>query len=229
MAPTAAQASMMAGGSWFSLIPADRRALLLGEATVVARPDAARVYATGDAPNGLWGVIEGKVRLLDYPLAGAEVVVRSLAPGEWFGELSTIDGGPRPQDAAASGPTLLAHVSTAAFARLVRETPAFYHDLALLACAHQRAALAFIGQRVVQSIPARVASAILDIARQAEGDEAVIRQGEMAVIVGVSRQTLNRALKAFEKEGVIRTGYRRIAVLDEARLRAARRVRPDVL
>ena len=245
MALTAPQLAAIAGGGWFARIPIDRQRLLLSEATAVARPDGARIYATGDEPNGLWGVIEGRVRLLDYPQAGAEVLVRSLGPGEWFGELSTIDGGPRPQDAAASGPTVLAHVSTAALARLFQATPELYRDLALLACAHQRAALAFIGQRVVQSIRGRVAGALLDVAGQGAGQEAgqgagrgpregqgraaLIRQSEIAVIVGVSRQTLNRTLKAFEVEGVIRTGYRRVEVLDERRLRAACSPRPEVL
>jgi CRP-like cAMP-binding protein len=216
---TTAQLAVMMRDSWFGAVAAPRREALLAAAVLVARPDGARVYATGDPPNGLWGVVEGRVRLLDYPRAGTEVLVRSLGPGAWFGELSTLDGGPRPQDAVVSGPTVLLHVSAAAFARLAAGTPELHHDLALLACAHQRAALAFIGQRVAQPIPARVAGALLGASTDVGAEPLAIRQAELAVIVGVSRQTLNRTLKAFEREGAIRTRYARIEIVDADRLR----------
>ncbi|MFC7380033.1 Crp/Fnr family transcriptional regulator [Brevundimonas sp. GCM10030266] len=219
MTPSPPWIALMLKDPWFGAIPEPRRAALLGAATVATRPDGARVYATGDPPNGLWGVIEGRVRLLDYPVAGAEILVQSLGPGAWFGELSTLDAGPRPQDAVASGRTTLLHIPDAAYRRLAETLPALHHDLALLACAHQRAALAFIGQRVVQALPARVAAALLGAAQDVGREPLAIRQAELALIVGVSRQTLNRTLRAFEQAGVIRTGYARIEVLDPDRLR----------
>lgn len=204
---------------WFARISGPRRNVLLDAATLVSRPDGARVYATGDPGNGLWGVIEGRVRLMDYPVAGAEVLVRSLGPGAWFGELSTLDGGPRPQDAVASGKTVLLHVPQRVYDRLARTTPELHHDVALLACAHQRAALAFIGRRVVQPAPARVASALLDAVQDVGTAPVALRQAELALIVGVSRQTLNRTLKTFERGGAIRTRYARIEILDGDALR----------
>lgn len=214
-----ARTFLMLQDPWFGAIPEARRTALLDAAVLVTRPDGARIYATGDPPNGLWGVVEGRVRLLDYPVAGAEVLVQSLGPGAWFGELSTLDGGPRPQDAVASGRTTLMHVSDAAYQRLAERLPALHHDLALLACAHQRAALAFIGQRVVQALPARVAAALLGAAQDVGLAPLAIRQAELALIVGVSRQTLNRTLKTFERGGVIRIHYARIEILDAEGLR----------
>lgn len=229
MVLTPEQKSVMNGDSWFNRLDADRRDALLSASRRVIKSDGVRVYATGDPPNGLWGVVEGRVRLLDYPRAGAEVLVRNLGRGEWFGELSTIDGGPRPQDAVASGPTTLAHISPTVFARLVLATPELHHDLALLACAHQRAALAFIGQRVAQPIRARVAAALLSSPVEPAGQTLSVRQAELAVIVGVSRQTLNKVLKGFEREGAIRTGYGRIDILNAGPLRAAGSSVVDVL
>jgi len=216
---TPARTALMLQNSWFGAIPSPRRAALLGAATVVTKTNGARVYATGDPPNGLWGVVEGRVRLLDYPVAGAEVLVQSLGRGAWFGELSTLDGGPRPQDAVAFGRTALLHVPHAAYQRLAEDLPALHHDLAVLACAHQRAALAFIGQRVVQALPARVAAALLGVAQDVGRAPLAIRQAELALMVGVSRQTLNRQLKAFEGGGLIRTRYARIEILDADALR----------
>lgn len=219
MSLTSEQTDLLLKDRWFGAIPAARRGALLAAGGLVVKRDGARVYATGDPPNGLWCVVEGRVRLLDYPVAGAEVLVQSLGPGAWFGELSTLDRGPRPQDAVAFRRTTLFHVADAAYRRLAEAVPALTHDVALLACAHQRAALAFIGQRVVQFLPARVAAALLGASQDVGPEPLAIRQSELALIVGVSRQTLNRTLKAFERKGAIRTRYARIEIIDADRLK----------
>lgn len=218
MGLTSAHMSLLLKDRWFGAIAKARRDALLGSGAVVVRRGGVRIYATGDPPNGLWCVVEGRVRLLDYPVAGAEVLMQSLGPGAWFGELSTLDRGPRPQDAVALGRTVLVHVPDAAYLRLAESLPTLHHDLALLACAHQRAALAFIGQRVSQSLSARVTAALLGASQDIGLEPLVIRQAELALIVGVSRQTLNRTLKAFERDGAIRTRYARIEIVDPERL-----------
>ncbi|MBA4806689.1 Crp/Fnr family transcriptional regulator [Brevundimonas sp.] len=219
MSLAAEQIALLERDSWFGAIAPERRDALLASATIVARKNGARIYATGDPPNGLWGVVEGRVRLLDYPVVGAEVLIRSLCPGAWFGELSTIDAGPRPQDAVAFGSVTLLHIPHAVWVGLARSLPDLHHDLALLACAHQRAALAFIGQRVAQPVPARLAGALLSATHDGGQGPLAIRQDELALIVGVSRQTLNRTLKSFERDGVLRTRYGAIEILDPDRLR----------
>ncbi|MDZ4318486.1 MAG: hypothetical protein U1A07_06540 [Phenylobacterium sp.] len=47
----------------------------------------ARVYGLGDAPDGLWSVVEGEVPLVSYP----ESVGMIVGQGAWFGELSVVD------------------------------------------------------------------------------------------------------------------------------------------
>lgn len=171
----------------------------------------------------LWAVVEGQVRLRAYPVSGAEVLIRILGAGSWFGELSTLDGGPRPQDAAAFGPAIVLNIPSGVFSRLAEREPAYYRDLGLLACAHQRAALAFIGQRVSQPMVVRLAKALLGASRDVGSEDLALRQAELAVLVGVSRQTLNRELKKFERDGILSAGYGRVVIRDLTRLRAVGR------
>lgn len=220
---SASQALVMLSNDWFRSLPADRRDQLLGEATEVRLADASRVYSSGDPPNGLWAVVEGQVRLRAYPVSGAEVLIRILGAGSWFGELSTLDGGPRPQDAAAFGPAIVLNIPSGVFSRLAEREPAYYRDLGLLACAHQRAALAFIGQRVSQPMVVRLAKALLGASRDVGSEDLALRQAELAVLVGVSRQTLNRELKKFERDGILSAGYGRVVIRDLTRLRAVGR------
>ena len=82
-----------------------------------------RIYRLGDAPNGLWVVLTGEVRLISYPVDGAEMLGLILRTGRWFGELSVLDGGPRPHDAVVVGPTRLAHATPAAIQALTDADP----------------------------------------------------------------------------------------------------------
>lgn len=204
---------------WFGAVPAGRRALLLAQATTRSVAAGTRLYGVGDPPDGLWAVLDGQVRLMGYPAVGAELVVLIMGPGTWFGELSTLDAGPRPHDAIAFGPARVLHIGIEAFRRLARDTPELWWDIALLACAHQRASLAFVMNTLAQPIPVRLARTLVGMVRAAGGDSVALRQEDIAAMIGVSRQTLNKALKAMERAGVIAVEYARIRVVDAEGLR----------
>jgi CRP-like cAMP-binding protein len=55
------------------------------------------------------------------------------------------------------------------------------------------------------------------------GATGVIRlpQATLAHLLGASRSSVNRILKEFENQGLLRVEYRRVEVLDVERLRAA--------
>jgi len=144
--------ALLESDSWFGAVPAARRALLLAQASVRSVAAWTRLYGVGDPPDGLWAVLDGQVRLIGYPAVGAELVVLMMGPGTWFGELSTLDAGPRPHDAVAFGPARVLHIGIDAFRRLAGATPELWWDIALLACAHQRASLAFMMNTLAQPI-----------------------------------------------------------------------------
>jgi DNA-binding transcriptional MocR family regulator len=52
--------------------------------------------------------------------------------------------------------------------------------------------------------------------------DVTVSQADLATMVGVSRKTLNTLLAHLQARGLIEVGFRRIRVLDEARLRADR-------
>ncbi|HXH14987.1 MAG TPA: Crp/Fnr family transcriptional regulator [Sphingomonas sp.] len=202
---------------WFGAIGEERRAVLLQEARVEALASGARIYGPGDPPNGLWAVLDGQVRLKSLSANGAELLALIVRPGTWFGELSTLDGYPRPHDATAFGPARLLHIAMPAFTRAAIARPELYRDLGLLVCAHQRTALRFITQSIGQSIRVRLAQALLRASSAGEG-RVNIRQEELAAVVGIARQTLNRHLKRFERDGLVAISYAQVRICDVAGL-----------
>lgn len=214
-----ADLAILEADRWFGQIPSQRGALLLSEAQVRVVASDTLLYGAGDPSNGLWAVLDGQVQLKGYPAAGLELLLPILSPGTWFGETSTLDGLPRPTDAIVLESARVVHLPMAGVARAAAAAPELYRDLGVLACQHQRVALGFIAQTVAH--PVRVRLALL-LAGQLQDGRAVLkmRQEDLAMLVGVSRQTLNRHLNALARDGIINLAYAEITVRDLTRLLA---------
>ena len=208
---------------WFAALAPERRRALLDLARTHQAATGARVYGIGDPPDGLWAVAQGEVRLISYPAVGVEAVSMIVGPGGWFGELSVVDGGPRPHDAVVARPTRLLHVALAAVERLAADTPLLYRDLGVLIATRQRSAISFMGHSIAQPIAVRLARSLAGAARSAGAAELAVRQEDLAAMIGVSRQTINKELKALEAAGAVERAYGRIRILDAERLRAVGR------
>lgn len=209
--------AMLSGGRWFACVPPALRERLLSRGQVVSARTGTVFYAVDDAPDGLRAILEGEVRLISYPAVGTEAVVSILGRGAWFGELSTLDELPRPHNAVAAEPTKVLHISAAAFDAAAREEPQFYRALGLLVCTRQRASLTFMSQAIAQPLSVRVARTIA-VATHGDGP-LKIRQEDLAAMLGVSRQSVNKELKVLEAAGVVALSYQQIAVLDLPRLK----------
>lgn len=205
--------------SWFGAVPAAIRSVLLREARLCNVRRGDRLYGVGDPPNGLWAVLSGQAQLRGYLANGVEFLVLILRPGAWFGEMSTFDDEPRPHDAIAFEASRLLHLPKGVLHRTVEAEPRLYRHLGQLLCMHQRAALQFIEQSTAQPVHTRLAHTLARSAADS-GQCLHIRQDELAALVGVSRQSLNRHLKSFERQGLIAVGYSEVRVIDLPRLHA---------
>ena len=210
---------------WFARMAPEHRTILLAAGRVRSLGDQQRVYRLGDPPNGLYGLVSGDVRLISYPVAGRQLLVLRLKPGGWFGELSTIDGGPRPQDAVSFGVSKVLHISSRNFERISRENPEIFRHVACLVGQRQRAAVQYAGMTVSMPVKVRLSHlllAALDASDKphAEAEPTIsLTQSDIAAALGVSRQTTNKLLKSLEQSGAVSLGYGLISVIDAARLR----------
>jgi CRP/FNR family cyclic AMP-dependent transcriptional regulator len=217
---TAELDALLAGQGWFSRVAEGRRRALLAQGRSHGLADGARVYRVGDASDGLYAVLSGEVRLINYPGLGKQLLNLIVRPGRWFGELSTIDGRPRPHDAICVGPTQVFHVPMPAIVALGRDDPGLYHDIAILSCDHQRTSLERIALMWGCNSEERLVWLLNDFAAldpETGGWVVGIKQEDLAGMVGVSRQRLNRLLKDLEQAAMIRPAYGKIFVLEPLR------------
>jgi CRP-like cAMP-binding protein len=67
-------------------------------------------------------VLEGELRVR-IMVDGKETLLLTLGPGDFFGEISLFDHGPRSADVLANQQSLLLKISAASFDKLVKEAP----------------------------------------------------------------------------------------------------------
>lgn len=80
--------------------------------------------------------------------------------------------------------------------------------------------VARLAEAVLEDLPARTARRLLALAVRRAGRTPTVElpQAELATAVGVSRQTLNKALKDLESAGVVRRTYGSIEIVEMERL-----------
>ena len=179
------------------------------------------IYSMGDPGGACYMVISGGARISYFSASGEEVLLSIHRAGEWFGELSEIDGLQRPNTAVAGQRTELLMLPRTGLRQLLQEAPEFNAFLAGLMAGHLRRALELLIHRQTLSIRGRIAQVLLDSTPSTEDGPEMrgISQFDLAAMAGVSRQTVSKFLQAFRREGIIRIGYQRIEIRDRRALR----------
>ena len=82
----------------------------------------AQVVKQGERGDAMFFILEGelRVRLMQ---AGKETILATLGPGDFFGDLSLFDHGPRSADVVANANSTVLKMTAARFEQLAREAP----------------------------------------------------------------------------------------------------------
>ncbi len=198
-----------------------QRLLAVAHRRVLARGES--LFHKGSAPDALFGVVDGSLRVSVVAPGGREAVIAMLEPGHWFGEVSLLVGRERVYDTCAVDTTEMAVVAAEDFHRLVAAEPEVHMAFTRLVCLRLRQALAWIDDVILMPLPVRLAHQLLTIdarpvARGADNVLLGVSQEDLSFMLGVSRQSVNRLLKLWEEDGTLRVRYRSIELLDRAQL-----------
>jgi CRP/FNR family transcriptional regulator, cyclic AMP receptor protein len=177
------------------------------------------LFTTGDPGDALIVVISGRVKVVARSADGGELTLTVIAPGGVFGELSAADGGPRSADAETLEDCRLLFVPRAVFQDLCGRAPSVAQALAVTLAASMRRLTEEASDLVFLDLPRRVAKALLS---QPRDDDGVIghkmTQEELAHRVGGARQSVNAALRGFERRGWIEMHDRAVVLKQAAAL-----------
>jgi CRP-like cAMP-binding protein len=155
---------------------------------------------------------------------GKEAILVVLEAGNWFGEISLIDQQPRTHDATAVGEAEVLALPRAAFDELMKRHHAFSLAICRMLAARTRSLYGMVEDATLRSTRARVARRLLLLAHgdatQAADTRPVVpvSQEALAMMLGITRQTLSKELKALADQGVVSMGYGRIDIESPALL-----------
>ncbi|MGF6413023.1 Crp/Fnr family transcriptional regulator [Paraburkholderia sp. MM5482-R1] len=217
-------AGLLERSAWFRAAPAELRVQLLDAGRVESLAADQRLFTRGAADDGLYCVLDGLVRIGAASSTGKEALLAVIEPVNWFGEIALFDDRSRTHDAYAERDTALFHVPRAALAALLERTPAYWHAFGLLLAHKLRLAFEAIEEAALLPAAPRVARRLLLMAG-GYGEPGALRnvlkvpQEDLAMMLALSRQTINQVLKHFETQGALRLRYAEIEIVDADKLR----------
>ena len=86
-------------------------------------PQWMAVVKQGDVGNGMYFILQGELRAR-VMVGEKETILATFGPGDFFGDMSLFDRGPRSADVIANADSIVLKMTDVAFDRLTREAPA---------------------------------------------------------------------------------------------------------
>jgi CRP/FNR family cyclic AMP-dependent transcriptional regulator len=178
----------------------------------------ATIFAKGDPGTGLMAVLWGSVKMSVPTADGREVVLNIINPGEIFGEMALLDGRPRSADAVAMDDCELMVIDRRDFIPFLRGEPDIALKFIEILCARIRRTSEQVEDVMYLSFPGRLAKTLLQLTGGAGASaphrNVRITQRELSSIIGMSRESTNKQLRAWEERKWVKLQRGGIAVLD---------------
>jgi CRP/FNR family transcriptional regulator, cyclic AMP receptor protein len=177
------------------------------------------VFTRGDPGDSVIVVVSGRVKITARSADGGELTLAIIQPGDLTGELGVVDGGPRSADAETLEDSQLLLIPRDAVRDVCARVPSAGQALTNSIAAICRRLTDVTADLVFLDLPRRVAKILLG---QPKTDDGTIRfrmsQEELAHQAGSTRQSVNAALRGFERRGWIEMHDRAVIVKQPAAL-----------
>lgn len=206
-------ASLLSANPFFSgLVPGtlDRIAGICRPHHLAAR---AVLFLKGDPSDGLYAIRRGLVRIGTTDDLGQQMTMNVLGGGDVFGEIALLDGRSRTADAVAIEDTEMFFLPRRDFLGLLNSEPSIALQVIELLCARLRDLIERMEETTFLPAGTRLARRILLLATD-YGSEVHASQDELAALAGVTRETVNRQLQSWKRDGVLSLGRGRLTIHD---------------
>lgn len=179
------------------------------------------IFHQGDAGDALHIVTGGAVKILLPSPEGEEAIIATLRPGDFFGELSLLDGAPRSATAAALEPTETLSLPRSDFLELVGADPALRDALLRSIAGELRRLTGHVEELHFLDLAGRLATRLARLARDADPEASQdvsldwpYTQSDLAAMIGATRQSVNRLLSDLVGSGLLRIERDRLVIRD---------------
>lgn len=112
--------------AWFAGLTAGLQGWIAEHSRVRALAAGEPLFRRGDAPDGLYFVVDGAVRMTRTSEQGKEALLAFAEAPQWFGEISLFDGLPRTHDAWVQSDALLLHTPQSDLLHFLAQNPSHW-------------------------------------------------------------------------------------------------------
>ncbi|WP_407177974.1 Crp/Fnr family transcriptional regulator [Bradyrhizobium sp. STM 3562] len=175
------------------------------------------LFQKGDPGDALFGVRRGQIRIETGASDGSRLTLNFMGAGELFGEVAVLDGQNRTADATAAEPTELFVLRRDDLLDFLEREPRVAIKIIALLCQRIRWHSERMEESVLQPLSVRLARRLVALAADF-GMEVHVSQEQLGVFVGAARESVNRQLQSWRKDGILDLQRGRILVQDMPRL-----------
>ena len=204
--------------NWIDRLDAPPREAL--RAAMIRRHFArgALVFGRQEQPSGIFVIRQGSAAFFLDRAGGERLLLKVFRLNEIIGETVAFDQRPAPASLEAREALVVDVVPGQRLAELHYAYPEIRAALAEVAARNLRHALSLLGDLVLLPLAEKVHAQLLRLAEDAGAEpgapiELALTQGELAAMLGASRQAVNAELARLEAAGVVRRRFGRISLL----------------
>jgi CRP-like cAMP-binding protein len=181
------------------------------------------LFIGGEPSEHLYVVRSGLLRVVSTSLRGVQLVLSTAMAGEVIGELSLLDRQPRSADVVAAEPSELIAVPADVARAVLESDPRAVLAVARELAAQVRRLTGAMGDLVFLDLPRRVAKLLLSRSTTRTDGKTVSDLGASQAVVaaqlGVSRQSINKALSGLVRHEWIEIDGSSVVLRNPAALR----------
>ena len=200
---------------------------LAAYATVAQHRPRTIIFRQGDPGSSMMAVLSGRVRICSYSAEGKEVTLNIVRKGEYFGEIALLDGKSRTAEAVAIEETSLLVLERRDFLPFLADRPAACLHLLSVLCARLRQTSQQLEDALFLDLQPRLARCLVRLAERfgktvGTGIQIDVRlsQQELAAFVGMTRESVNKQLSIWRRDGVVGFSAGTVTIHDLAELRS---------
>lgn len=199
--------------------------LLARHSRLLEVPAGKTIFRKHDPGDTMLVVMSGRVVICSQSVDGREVVFNIMNPGEVFGEIAFLDGQDRTADARVLEDTVCLALDRRNFLPFLEDNPKIVIELLTVLCDRVRSTTVHIEDTAFLEFRSRLAKKLLAFGHHygetvARGShiELAISQTELGAMLQATRESVNRQMRRWVKQGIIEVDKGSITLVDPDRL-----------
>ena len=179
------------------------------------------IFLEGEAPEALFVIRSGKIKVLRHSTDGKDVVLRVASPGQLLGTVAVFDGGGYPGTAQAIEECVLLVIARNDCLTLVTRFPVFALSVIADLGNRLRGSAEQIRSLAVERVEQRIARVLLKLGSSAGADlpegrviEMPLTRQDVADMTGTTVETAIRVMSKFRRNELIRTRRGKVVLVD---------------